>query len=131
MREAFRPAAHPGLEGWVVRGPSGTIAERLVAAVTPFERVRGLLGRRELGPGEAMLIQPCSRVHTFGMRFPIDAVFCDAHLHVLWAETLEPGHVSRHVRRARCCFELPAGTAERAGLAPGSALELVRPAMSR
>jgi uncharacterized membrane protein (UPF0127 family) len=44
----------------------------------PWERARGLLGRGPLGPQEAMLIEPCWLVHTFGMRFALDLAFVDA-----------------------------------------------------
>ena len=42
-----------------------------------FERLRGLIGRRSLGYGEGMLILHCNAIHTFFMRFAIDAVFLD------------------------------------------------------
>src|ERR671922_1038887 len=40
-------------------------------------RLRGLLGRRGLAPGEGLLIRPASSIHTFFMRFPIDVAFLD------------------------------------------------------
>jgi uncharacterized membrane protein (UPF0127 family) len=43
----------------------------------PWERVRGLLGRAPLGPREAMLLDPCWLVHTFGMRYALDLAFVD------------------------------------------------------
>src|SRR5437667_363339 len=45
--------------------------------------MRGLLGRDRLEPGEGLLLRPASAVHTFFMRFPIDAVFLDRGLVVL------------------------------------------------
>lgn len=42
-----------------------------------FERLRGLLGSPPPGPGEALLIRPCSSVHTFFMRYAIDLIFLD------------------------------------------------------
>ena len=56
-----------------------------------------------------------ARVHTFGMRFTIDAVFCDRDLVVVGVQTLEPNRLSRRFRRARYCIELPAGSAIKAG----------------
>ncbi|MBQ6341475.1 MAG: DUF192 domain-containing protein [Kiritimatiellae bacterium] len=41
------------------------------------ERLRGLIGRRDLPPGRGLLILRCNAIHTFFMRFPIDAVFYD------------------------------------------------------
>ena len=41
------------------------------------ERARGLIGRRSLAPGRGLLIERCNAIHTFFMRFPIDATFLD------------------------------------------------------
>ena len=46
-------------------------------ARTSFERLRGLLGRRSLGPDAALVIERCNAVHTVGMRFALDLVFLD------------------------------------------------------
>jgi uncharacterized membrane protein (UPF0127 family) len=61
------------------------------------------------------------------MRFAIDAVFCDEDLVVLAAQSLPPHRLSRAVRAARCCIELPAGTIQWAGIMPGSRLDLMGP----
>lgn len=125
-REAFSPARASGNPGWTLASADGArLAERVEMMTTPLARMRGLLGRSALEQGEAVVLVPCSQVHTVGMRFPIDAVFCDGDLTVLAAETLPPGRVSRTHRRACCCIELPAGTAATAGLAPGTRLRFV------
>src|SRR5436190_17741234 len=54
-------------------------AERCLVAETYVARLRGLLGRR-LKAGEGLLLVPCSAVHTFFMRYPIDVVFLDREL---------------------------------------------------
>ena len=46
-------------------------------AETMFARMRGLIGRKTLAPGKGMLIPKCNCIHTFFMRFPIDATFLD------------------------------------------------------
>ena len=40
-------------------------------------RIRGLIGRRGLPPGRGLLIMRCNAIHTFFMRFAIDATFYD------------------------------------------------------
>ena len=55
----------------VVNGVEAEVAE------TFFERARGLIGRSGLEPGKGMLIMKCNCIHTFFMRFPIDATFLD------------------------------------------------------
>ena len=42
-----------------------------------WARVRGLIGRRGLPPGRGLLILRCNAIHTFFMRFAIDATFYD------------------------------------------------------
>lgn len=49
-------------------------AERASAS---FDRMRGLLGRKGLGPNAALLIERCGAVHTLGMKFALDLVFLD------------------------------------------------------
>jgi uncharacterized membrane protein (UPF0127 family) len=99
-----------------------TVCERCTVADRMLPRMKGLLGRRELSPGEGMLIEPAPSIHTFFMRFPIDAVFLSRNDEVL--------KVSAHVKpwRARSCarafavLELAAGEAERRGIEPGQRL---------
>ena len=55
----------------VVNGIDAEVAE------SAFERMRGLIGRDGLGRGKGMLITKCNCIHTFFMRFPIDATFID------------------------------------------------------
>ena len=50
---------------------------RAVVAKSFFQRLRGLMGRRHLPPGEGMLILKCNAIHTCFMRFAIDATFLD------------------------------------------------------
>ena len=50
---------------------------RAVVADTFLSRLRGLMFRRDLPAGEGLLIKRCNAIHTFFMRFPIDAVFLD------------------------------------------------------
>lgn len=54
-----------------IHGVEAEVAERLT------DRIRGLIGRASLPPGRGLLIQKCNCIHTFFMRFPIDATFLD------------------------------------------------------
>ena len=55
----------------IILGVDAEIAE------TFAERAKGLIGRRGLAPGTGMLITKCNCIHTFFMRFAIDATFLD------------------------------------------------------
>ncbi len=96
------------------------LAANLVATRNMFGRIKGLLGKDSLPPGEALLIKPCNGIHTFGMRFPIDVIFLDRENHVVAvSENLRPNHVSPLHFRARSVIELPAGTIEATATAIG------------
>jgi uncharacterized membrane protein (UPF0127 family) len=109
----------------ILRRDDGTIVcERLTLADSPLPRLRGLLGREGLEPGEGLLLRPASSIHTFFMRFPIDAVFLDRALVVLGiADGVEPWRAASR-RGAKAVLELPAGERFRRGLEIGDQLTL-------
>jgi uncharacterized membrane protein (UPF0127 family) len=79
------------------------------------ERARGLLDRSELAPDQALFLAGCRSVHTFGMRFSIDAVVLDANLGVIGVVTMPPGRVLLPRRRGRHVLEVAAGSRIRSG----------------
>jgi hypothetical protein len=100
------------------------VCERCELAETPWRRARGLLGRSALHPGEGVLLRPTAAIHTWFMRFAIDAVFLDADLQVIDVrEELRPWRATGK-RGARAVLELPAGEGRRRGLAAGTRLAL-------
>jgi uncharacterized membrane protein (UPF0127 family) len=110
---------------WQIKRPDGTLAcERCVVADTAPARMRGLLGRRGLEPGEGLLIKPTNSVHMFFMRFAIDVVFVDRDLAVRKiVEKLRPWRMAG-CRGARAALELPAGAAGRYGITVGERLSM-------
>ena len=85
--------------------------------------MRGLIGR-PLGMGEALLILPCRQVHTFGMREPIDVVFCDAAARVVHViHGLRPRRISPLRWDAAGVIEARAGAA--ADVRPGDRLVML------
>ncbi|MGE5619375.1 MAG: DUF192 domain-containing protein [Sphingomonadaceae bacterium] len=103
-----------------------TVAEEVRHATTLWERARGLLGHSGLPAGEALLLDPCSGIHTFGMAFPIDALFLDRDgvvLHVV--REMAPWRMSRYLFSARSVLELPAGTLRRTGTEIGDRVVFV------
>jgi uncharacterized protein len=107
----------------VVRRLDGTlVCEKCAVAESVLSRMRGLLGRSELPPGEGLLILPAPSIHTFFMRFPIDAVFLDADLRVVAVSPdVAPWRAAGH-RGARAVLELPAGEADSRGIRVGDRL---------
>ena len=64
----------------LVREDGTVVCPRCTVAATPLRRMKGLLGRKDLPPGEGVLLRPASSIHMLFMRFPIDAVFLDREL---------------------------------------------------
>ncbi len=114
----------PRHEVVVVRGDGGRIVcERCEVADTFLGRARGLLGRSELASGAGLLVRPTFSIHTFFMRFPIDAVFIDRSGSVVdVVRRLKPWRAATRLR-ARAVLELPAGEADRVTLQIGERLE--------
>ena len=73
-------------ETTLTRADGTVVCERCTLADSPVARMRGLLGRDGLEQGEGLLLRPASSIHTFFMRFPIDAVFLDRELAVVGIE---------------------------------------------
>jgi uncharacterized protein len=87
--------------------------------------MRGLLGRRQLPEGEGILLRPAGSIHTFFMRFAIDAVFLDGDQVVLGVEAaIRPWRAAGRAR-AKAVVELAAGEAERRGVRAGERLTVV------
>lgn len=90
-----------------------------------MKRMVGLLGRAGLDEGEGLWIVPCNSIHTWFMRFPIDAVFVDKQGRVLRIyERLKPWRLTRIVRGAKAVLELPAGRVAQVGVSEGDELVL-------
>jgi hypothetical protein len=112
------------MEG-TLRDENGRIVcNRCTLAHDMHSRMVGLLGRKGLAEGEGLLLQPAGSIHTFFMRFPIDAVFLDRDRRVVRiAASVRPWRAAL-ARRARSVLELAAGEAERVGLQRGHVLQL-------
>src|SRR4029450_13725554 len=116
-----------------VAGPAGglvlrreeqgqVVCERCIVADTALRRIRGLLGRRELSPGDGIVMRPGWSIHTAFFSFPIDVAFVDAdQVVVKVVQNLKPFRASV-CRGARDVVELAAGEAPRRGLQPGDRL---------
>lgn len=98
------------------------VVTRLEAAFDSKSRNRGLLGRTGLAPDHALVIAPCSSVHTFFMKFPIDVAFVgrDGRVRKI-REAVRPWRMSAALR-AYAVIELPAGALHRTGTVVGDTL---------
>ena len=101
------------------------IVQEAQLAVTLDQRMRGLLGRISLGPNEALILKPCSSIHTFFMRFPIDVLFLDRDMQVIKViHDLAPNRLSPLVLSSIMAIELPAGKVHQTNTQIGDKIEL-------
>jgi uncharacterized membrane protein (UPF0127 family) len=100
------------VSGAIVLVSTGEVlATNIAWARTAWERARGLIARPPLDGGAALVIDPARQVHTFGMSYAIDIVFCDSRWvvrHVV--RSMKPGRLTRWVARGRYAIELAQGS---------------------
>ena len=101
------------------------MADDTLIANTFFRRILGLLGRNGLNKGQALILNPCNSIHTYFMRFPIDALFVDKNNQVLETiANLAPFRFSPLFFKSRLVIELPAGTIRSTATSQGDKLIL-------
>lgn len=97
------------------------LADRARWARSRKERRRGLLDLPRLEEGHALIIDRAPQIHTLGMAYPIDVIFCSRGFVVVHVVAgMRPRRITRWVPRARFAIELPAGAAR--GVARGDRL---------
>lgn len=104
---------------WLVR--DGEVLASVELADGRAARRRGLLGRADF---DGVLRLKARSVHTIGMRFGIDAAFCDTDGTVRRVVTMAPWRVSLPALRRTIVFEARADTFREWNLRPGDCLEV-------
>ena len=128
--------AQPSFLSSIIRNPDGAYAlynsrnDRVLAArVEPAfdsrSRRRGLLGRDRMDEDAALLIAPCSSIHTFFMRFVIDVVFAARDGRVMKSYASLPAWRIAFAWGAFVAIELPSGAAARSDTQHGDPLKIV------
>lgn len=98
------------------------IVRKVWKARSSWERMRGLLGRAPLGDGEALLLEPCGSVHSFGMSYALDLVYVDRHGQVCkLVHGMRPGRFSASLG-AHATIEMAAGKLAATGIKMGDRL---------
>jgi hypothetical protein len=101
---------------------STLLANSVRVAGASAERRQGLLGVKELRPGEGLWIGPCEAIHTVGMKWPIDVVFLDSDRRVCKVKpALRPWRIVICLAAA-AVLELPEGALTISGTKVGDLL---------
>jgi uncharacterized membrane protein (UPF0127 family) len=112
--------------GWRLRNQrtDQILASVLEPAFDSHTRRRGLLGRTALERDAAMILAPCSSIHTFFMQFPIDVAFVARDGRVLRLRERMGAWRIAGAWRAFAAVELEAGAIARTGTRRGDTLIL-------
>ena len=103
------------------------LGERVQIARTFFSRGRGLMFVPELPSGEGLIIDPCTSIHTFFMRIPIDVLYMDRSNTVLRADAeVVPWRIGPIFTGSKWVIELPAGTIAATGTSRGDVISVQR-----
>jgi len=108
----------------VIARTGAALADTIEIAGDSGARRRGLLGRDGLATGTALVIAPCSAVHTFGMRFPIDVIFAARDGRVMKIVRDMPARRMAAAWGAFAAIEMAAGEAARRDVAVGDIVEI-------
>lgn len=101
------------------------IVDNLFVADSFWSRMKGLMGKKDMGEDEGLLLAPCNAVHMMFMRFPIDVIFLDRDFVVVKIlNNLKPWRTSPIVRGAYQVIELKAGIAAEKRINNGDKLSL-------
>ncbi len=102
------------------------ISQEIFEARTFYSRLKGLLGKKNLEPGKSLWIDSCTSIHTFFMKFTIDAIFVDKKMVVRkCVSDLKPWRMTLPAFGAHSVFELPAGTVKDSKTQVGDQLDVV------
>jgi uncharacterized membrane protein (UPF0127 family) len=92
-----------------------------------LSRAIGLLGSRSLESHEGLWLQHCNSIHTFGMRYEIDALGLDKKSRITdMRSRIRPMRCAR-LRGASAVIELRAGACQELGLSIGDTIDWGRP----
>jgi uncharacterized membrane protein (UPF0127 family) len=103
------------------------LATDLVIARTHWSRFRGLMATNssKFPHGRGLWIHPSHGIHTFAMRFPIDAVYLDQDRIVVHLEEgLKPWRVAAIRIQATSVIEVPTGTIQESGTVVGDQIDI-------
>ena len=96
------------------------IASSIIRADNYFSKLFGLITRKKPIDREGFLIEDCSSIHTFWMRYSIDVVFLNKKNFVLAVfQNVKPFRITPFVRNAFFALELRSGTIEETSLKVG------------
>ncbi|MDD4894907.1 MAG: DUF192 domain-containing protein [Candidatus Omnitrophica bacterium] len=101
------------------------LADKALIANTFTKRLTGLLNRKSLNKGEALILSSSNSIHSFFMRFAIDVIFLDRAGKVIDVlHSFKPFRLSAIYFTCRTVIELPENTLKPSQTQPGDTLQI-------
>ena len=101
------------------------VTQQAKLATSLGQRMKGLLGRSGLSANEALVLKPCSSIHTFFMRFAIDVLFLDKNMHIIkLIQHMPPNRLTPLVWASLMAIELPAGKVSQTNTQLGDIIDI-------
>lgn len=105
---------------------NAALADKAKLADNFLGRLIGLLNRRSLEKGEALILRPSNCIHSFFMRFTIDVLFLDKSGKVVAClPSFRPFRFSPVYFNAHTVIELPEHTLKLSAIQPGDNIQII------
>ena len=102
------------------------LANQVRTADSFLTRLVGLLDKKEIFPGEALVITQCQQIHMFFMKFSLDVVFVDrSDVVVGLVENIKPFAMSPIFLQSHRAIELPAGAISKSRTSLGDTIQFL------
>lgn len=89
-------------------------------------RLFGLMMTKNLDKKNGLILKKCKQIHTFNMKYVIDAVFLSRDNTIIHIEhMLSPNRMTRYIHQTESILEVVGGTASIYGLTIGDTLTIV------
>lgn len=90
-----------------------------------FSRSVGVIGWKDFGDKNGLLLTNTSSIHTFFVRFPLEVVFLNKEMEIIKiVENLRPFSFSPIVWKAKHVLEMPTGSISKYALKNGDKINL-------
>lgn len=100
----------------------------IFVADTFWTRFMGLMGKKseQISDMKGLFIKPCSQIHTFFMKAPIDVVYLSDDFKVVYVdENVQPWRCCHRVKGAKCLVEFPVGKIQEFEIRENKKLEVI------
>jgi uncharacterized membrane protein (UPF0127 family) len=91
-----------------------------------FKRLKGLMFTKNLSSQSALLIYPCSEIHTYFMNYSIDVLYLDVNNKIIAVdESMKPGKIGKYRKGSTSVVELSSGTIQQSSTKVGQTVKFI------